>query len=112
MSSKKRFSFTLLLTILVLNVGLWLPPEVQQPTRAQVCGSERACRNSFPNTCLPAPTSIPAININSAGDWFVTADNMDGHCGAKRFLFIFAKACGPPRAERLCTNIEKQFLCP
>lgn len=107
MTHRKRSSFTLLLTLLVLGVAHWLPSEVR-PARAQVCGSERGCYTDFFNTCIPAPTSVPTVNIRSAGDWYVS--NLTGHCGAKRFLVLFARACGPPKAERLCTNAEKNSL--
>jgi hypothetical protein len=107
MKHRKRSLLTLLFTSLVLSVGPWLPSEVR-PARAQVCGSERGCYASFPNTCIPAPTSIPTVNVHSAGDWYV--NDLKGYCGAKRFLVLFVRPCGPPKAVRLCTNAEKGTL--
>lgn len=105
MTSKKRSSFTLILTILVLSVGLWLPSEIR-PTRAQVCGLERGCYTDFFNSCMKTPfTSLPAVNIHVSGDWYVS--NVNGHCGARTFLVLFSKACGPPLAERICTSGER-----
>jgi hypothetical protein len=53
-------------------------------------------------------TSLPAVNIHASGDWYVS--NVNGHCGAKTFLILFSKACGPPLAERICTSGERNSL--
>src|SRR6185295_17627582 len=108
MTAMKRFSFTLLLSIFVLSVGLSLPGDVR-PTQAQVCAEERGCYTDFNNSCMKTPfTSLPAVNIHASGQWYVS--DLSGHCGARTFLVLFSKACGPPLAERLCSGGERNTL--
>lgn len=108
MTHKNRIPLIVVL-ITVVGVVLFLSSEIRT-SRAQVCGSERGCYTDFFNTCIPLATSLKPVNIHSAGDWYVEADNLDGHCGAKRYLFILAKPCGPPLSARLCTSGEKNTL--
>lgn len=106
MTHKNRSRWRVILVIAV-SIGFWLASE-NRTSRAQVCGSERGCYTDFFNTCIPAPTSFKTVNVHAAGDWYV--EDVNGHCGAKKFLFIFAKPCGPPLSFRLCTSTEKQSL--
>jgi hypothetical protein len=48
--------------------------------------------------CVPVPTSLPAVNINIAGDY----QSVGRNCGAKRCFLIFTCACGPPLASGFC----------
>jgi hypothetical protein len=106
MTHKNRSRWRVILVIAV-SIGFWLSSE-NRTSRAQVCGRERGCYTDFFNTCIPAPTSFKAVNVHAAGDWHV--EDVNGHCGAKKFLFVFAKPCGPPLSFRLCTSTEKQTL--
>lgn len=48
--------------------------------RERRCGSERGCYTDFLNDCIKTPfTTLPAINIHSSGDWYVS--DLAGHCG-------------------------------
>src|SRR5262249_1677260 len=106
MTHKNPSILTAVLTI-VITVGFLLSSKIRT-SQAQVCGSERGCYTDFFNTCIPLATSVKPVNIHSSGDWYV--EDLDGHCGAKRFLFVLVKPCGPPLSIRLCTSGEKNTL--
>lgn len=106
-SIRLKFNPFSLFLLLAITLGLWMLPD-KRPSHAQVCANPRGCFTDTFNTCIPSPTSLPALNIHAAGDWYT--EELNGHCGAKRFLYLFAKPCGPPLAWRLCTSSEKNSL--
>ena len=77
------------------------------PYAQAICGIERGCfDDGVYNTCIPTPTTLPAVDVTDVGDWHVS--NSGSHCGAKRCYYMFACECGPPLGDRLCTSEEKR----
>jgi hypothetical protein len=108
MTHKNRSVLGAILAILV-SLAFLLSSEIRS-SRAQVCGLDRGCYTDFFNTCIKSQTSLPAVNIHSSGDWYVPAEELNGHCGAKKYLIILAKPCGPPLGQRICTSGERNSL--
>lgn len=95
------FTFVLL-TLTVVGVTYY------NRALAQVCAEETTCSSGFPESCLGSNSTLPAVNIHVAGDWYT--EELSGHCSAQTCYIILACACGPPRGQRLCTNAEKGTL--
>lgn len=91
------------LTIAFLCFGSYRRTEAQN---GYVCAGTRTCSGGFPEDCVPNGSTLPAVDIHVAGDWYT--DELTGHCGARDGCFGFcALPCGPPRGQRLCWNSEK-----
>ena len=69
------------------------------------CADTVECLNGTVNTCIKTPTSLPAVNVNVGGGWYV--ENAGSHCGAAKCYVFLACECGPPLSSRLCTSTEK-----
>jgi len=95
------FMFTVLTVTAVLVAYL-------KRAQAQVCAQETTCSSGFPESCFGMNSTLPAVNIHVAGDWYT--EELAGHCGAENCYIILACSCGPPRGQRLCTNAEKGQL--
>lgn len=101
----KPLRLVILIASILLLAGT-LPDN--QPSYAQThyCGDPTECINSdYVNTCIKTATSLPAINLQIAGDWYI--DRPNSHCGARKCYFFMACECGPPLSSRLCTSGEK-----
>jgi len=99
---------TRLLTLVILTILLFLTGSGGRISRAQHhCGQPTECVNSqVRNTCIPVPTTLPSVNVNLTGDWYV--DSPNSHCGAYRCYYLFSCECGSPLSSRLCTSAEKR----
>ena len=95
-------STLMLLTVTIVCVAYY------KRAQAQVCAEETTCSSGFPESCLGSNSTLPAVNIHVAGDWYT--EELAGHCSAQNCYIILACPCGPPRGQRLCTNAEKGTL--
>lgn len=98
----KWLSCLLLSAMLLGGLGFY-----RYSAQAQViCGSPTECINSVVNnTCIKTGTSLPSIDVNSGGQWYV--QNAGSHCGARRKWGFLTEECGPPLSSRLCTFAER-----
>lgn len=101
----KQLALALIL-IFVMIAGLFVGH--YRLVQAQVCAAGGICSSGFPESCIPSPTTLPVVNIHSAGPWYT--EELNGHCGAGDCYIFLTCACGPPRGQRLCTNAEKGQL--
>jgi hypothetical protein len=97
----RLLTFIILTTLLAFNI-----PGERVSLAQHYCGTPTICTSGgATNNCIPVPTSLPAINLTEAGDWYIDAPN--SHCGASRCYYLFACECGAPISSRLCTGSEK-----
>ena len=109
MTRRLTFVFTLFLTALFV---ICLSP-YRHTSEAQVCGDQLAhCGgDDYPECSNHGFTSLPAIDIHRAGDWYVDAGHENDMCGEKSCFWFFHEfrcACGEPYSGRLCTAAEKR----
>jgi hypothetical protein len=94
----------ILVTVTVFCLGYY------KRAQAQACGPQVVCGSPDPYCSDWGITSLPAVNVHAAGDWYV--EDITGNCGVKYCFPIgpFQCACGQPRGGRLCTTREKNEL--
>ena len=105
MKQKQPLFLSAILIIAILSV---IFDSDEHISYAQVCGAYGMCLDTgFTNSCIPAPTTIPPVDIHTAGDWYVPESDLGSHCGTARCYYLFNCQCGPPLAQRLCSSSEK-----
>jgi hypothetical protein len=99
-----RRKYLLLLSVITLSLTLFGSHKYIGQAQ-EFCGQTRGCYTDFFNTCIPTPTTLPAVNVNVRGDWHV--EDAGSHCGGQKCYVVLVCECGPPLGDRLCTSREK-----
>ncbi len=92
------------------------PQQVQpNPSAEPVCYETRHCYSPAAPKCIPAPTSLSAIDLSRPtssprNGWANTSRT--NHCGFRRVLVFITWQCGPPPATFDCSAVTGQVGPP